>query len=241
MLVKVADLLQDAPIHSSVQSIGTRERISKTRTDTQITNTKHKLVVFDFDGTITTKDTFALFLRYYVGTARWALNIIRLLPVFIAYGLKRIDRNTVKAKVINRFFKNASESHLNARAERFAKDVIPGLIRPKALSALNERILGHKNGSYTLYICSASIGPYLRAYFKPLGIHNILATELETLNGTCTGQIDGWNVWGEGKMRSITAEVAPNTVNIIEAYGDSRGDREMLDAAKASYWRPFRL
>ena len=29
-----------------------------------------EITVFDFDGTITTKDTFALFLRYYAGTPK---------------------------------------------------------------------------------------------------------------------------------------------------------------------------
>jgi len=237
MVVNLAELLQDATLYSGRQS----DCDLDFETERHINISNDKLVVFDFDGTITTKDTFALFLKYYAGTPRWALNILLLLPVFLAYGLKLIDRNKVKDKVIDRFFRNQNESQIETRAESFARDVIPGLIRPKALETLNTRISGQKDGLYTLYICSASIGPYLRAYFKPLGIHNILATELETLNGTCTGQIDGWNVWGEGKMRRIAAEVAPNTVNIIEAYGDSRGDREMLDAAKASYWRPFRL
>ena len=30
-----------------------------------------EITVFDFDGTITTKDTFALFLRYYAGTVSY--------------------------------------------------------------------------------------------------------------------------------------------------------------------------
>ena len=59
-----------------------------------------EITVFDFDGTITTKDTFALFLRYYAGTLQWAAKILSLLPIFSAYGLKIIDRNAVKAHVI---------------------------------------------------------------------------------------------------------------------------------------------
>jgi len=34
-----------------------------------------EIVVFDFDGTITTKDTFALFLRYYAGAFVWFVKI----------------------------------------------------------------------------------------------------------------------------------------------------------------------
>ena len=193
--------------------------------------------IFDFDGTITTKDTFALFLRYFAGTARWFVNIIQLLPVFISYILKLKSRDDVKAHVIRKFFKNVPVQDIENRAERFAQDVIPGLIRPKALKALKQR----QKTPDTLYICSASIGPYLRHWGKQHGITNIMATELESHDGVCTGQISGWNIWGPGKIRRISAEFLGGNVRIKEAYGDSRGDLEMLNAAQASFWHPFRL
>lgn len=197
--------------------------------------------MFDFDGTITTSDTFALFLRYYAGTPRWLWNLFLLMPVFLAYVLHIVDRNYVKARVISRFFSGRSVSDVEAKAESFAKDVIPGLIRPKAAEALETAKTREKDGFESLYICSASIGPYLRAYFEPLDVPKILATELEAENGVYTGQIAGWNIWGEGKVRRILAEFEPDAVRILEAYGDSRGDRELLNAAQASYYRPFRV
>ncbi|WP_026941081.1 HAD-IB family phosphatase [Hellea balneolensis] len=196
-----------------------------------------EIVVFDFDGTITTDDTFRLFLRYYAGVAKWALNILLLLPVFVGYALKIVDRNQAKIYVIRRFFKNAPVERLNARAASFAEEIIPSLIRPQAQSCLDDK----KSDLESLYICSASIAPYLRAWGESQNIHNILATELETDGNRYTGEIKGWNIWGEGKVRRILAEFAPHPVKIIEAYGDSRGDREMLHAAEASYFRPFRL
>jgi len=200
-----------------------------------------ELVVFDFDGTITTDDTFRLFLRYYRGTMNYVFKIISLLPTFAAYGLRLIDRNVVKAKVIHRFFKGEAVSHVEARAKTFARDVIPALIRPAAAEALEHAKTREKEGRESLYICSASIGPYLRAYFLHIGITNILATELKSESGVCSGEIDGYNIWGAGKVRRILAEFEPNNVTIKEAYGDSRGDRELLNAAQASFYRPFRL
>ena len=196
-----------------------------------------EIVVFDFDGTITTDDTYRLFLRYYAGNLRWAYKILLLLPIFIGYGLKVVDRNKAKIYVTRRFFKNAPVSELQAKAAQFAQDVIPKLIRPQAQARLDEK----KINPESLYICSASIAPYLRAWGESQGIKNILATELEISGDRYTGEIKGWNIWGEGKMRRILAEFAPHPVRIIEAYGDSRGDREMLHAAEASYFRPFRL
>ena len=196
-----------------------------------------EIIVFDFDGTITTEDTFRLFLRYYDGNLKWASNILLLLPVFIGYGLKIVDRNQAKIHVMRRFFKNAPVARLNARAADFAKEIIPGLIRPQAQACLDSK----KSNLESLYICSASIAPYLRAWGESQNIHNILATELETDGDRYTGEIKGWNIWGEGKIRRILAEFAPHHVKIKEAYGDSRGDREMLHAAEASYFKPFRL
>lgn len=196
-----------------------------------------EIVVFDFDGTITTKDTFALFLRYYAGTIKWAINLLILTPIFAAYILRIIDRNAVKTRVIRRFFKNVSVVDLDARAEAFAKEVIPSLIRPQAQAELDKK----KKDPESLYICSASITTYLRAWGENQNIKNILATELEQRQGRYTGEIQGWNVWGAGKTRRIFAEFAPNPVKIKEAYGDTRGDREMLHAADVSYWQPFRL
>lgn len=196
-----------------------------------------RINVFDFDGTITTKDTFALFLRYYAGFTVWLIKIITLLPVFVAYGLGFIDRNSVKKSVINRFFKNQPVEKVEAKAENFAQSVIPGLIRAGALDEIEQR----KRDPESLYICSASITPYLRAWGEQVDIHNIMATELEVVDGVCTGRIKGWNVWGPGKTRRILAEFSPKSVKINHAYGDTRGDKEMLHAAEVSHWRPFRL
>lgn len=205
--------------------------------------TDHEIIVFDFDGTITTRDTFALFLRYYAGTFRWALKISALLPTFAAYKLGRIDRHAVKAAVVNAFFKGESGEKIESSAERFAADVIPPLIRPLALEHLKAKLAAPEIGRESLYICSASIGPYLRHWARSENIHhdNVMATELEIIDGTATGQLLGYNVWGANKVRRILDQFAPHSVKILEAYGDTRGDQEMLHAAEASYFKPFRV
>ena len=205
------------------------------------------IIVFDFDGTITTKDTFALFLRYYAGTWQWARNLIMLLPVFVRYKCGLIDRHAVKKAVVKTFFSGHSAEALEAKAEQFAREVIPKYIRPQALSRLNvlknTTEFGPDFSHESLYICSASIGPYLRYWAKTQNIdaNHVLATELESKNGTLTGALKGYNVWGANKVRRIYDALSPQCVHILEAYGDTRGDREMLHAAKVSFYRPFRF
>jgi len=204
---------------------------------------ENAIYVFDFDGTITTKDTFALFLRYYAGLPRWTLNVTALLPTFIAYKLGLIDRHAVKKAVVKRFFTGADAQALDARAAQFAKDVIPGLIRPAAQSRLNALLSAPDSQRESLYICSASIGPYLRHWAKTQNIaeNHVLATELESINGAHTGALEGYNVWGPNKVRRIHDTFLPQSVKILEAYGDTRGDKEMLHAADVSFFKPFRF
>jgi len=204
---------------------------------------EHEIFVFDFDGTITTRDTFALFLRYYVGPFRWLINIFRLLPTFAAYKLGKIDRHAVKKAVIHRFFAGKLASDVESRAAQFAQDVIPGLIRPAAQDRIDALLADPNCGPESLYICSASIGPYLRSWGNSCGIHisNVMATELAINEGRITGNLKGYNVWGENKVRRILDQFPPHSVKIMEAYGDTRGDREMLHAAEASFFKPFRV
>ena len=197
----------------------------------------HPVYIFDFDGTITTKDTFALFLVYYAGRLGWLWRIASLLHVFIGYKCGFLTRTDVKKKVIRRFFKNHPISQIDARAKAFATDIIPTLIRPAAQTRLNQL----KNTPESLYICSASILPYLKHWGAAQGITNIMATELDSRDGYATGEILNRNVWGPGKIARINDQFLGKNVRVIEAYGDSRGDLEMLDAAEVSYWNPFRL
>ncbi len=196
-----------------------------------------QIIAFDFDGTITTKDTFALFLRYFAGTPSWAFKLLKLLPVFMAYGIKIIDRNAVKAHVVRVFFKGVDEKHLEAKAQIFAQDVIPGLIRPEALKTLKIKT----QSPHKVFLVSASIEPYLLAWAKNHNIKTVLSTKLAVKNGILTGEIDGVNCWGMGKISKISAKMADTPYVIVESYGDSRGDREMLHTAQASFWKPFRL
>lgn len=196
-----------------------------------------ELIAFDFDGTITTKDTFALFLRYYAGTTRWALNLIMLLPGFIAYGLRIIDRNAVKKQVVSRFFGGESQAGVKARAERFAREVIPGLVRPDALAEVKAKLARGE----AVALVSASINDYLDVWAQDNGILKVIATRLAANGDVLTGALDGPNCWGEGKLASIAAEMSPKNYVIAEAYGDSEGDKPMLVAAKVTFWQPFRV
>lgn len=194
-----------------------------------------QLIAFDFDGTITITDTLKIFFRYHAGNLRWTLVILKLLPVFFGYVLKMVPRDTVKAKLVESFLTGADAAEFQAKADQYAKDVIPGLIRPNALKAL----IAKNNGPDTVYIVSASLSAYITPWAKSHGIKNVIATDLEIENGRLTGRLDGANCWGPGKITKIDEKFGKVGYILKEAYGDTRGDREMLHAAQESFFKPF--
>ncbi|NAV96720.1 HAD-IB family hydrolase, partial [Salmonella sp. hn-h2] len=54
------------------------------------------IVAFDFDGTLTIRDSFTEFLRWRVGPGGWALGLVKLAPALAAYARDR-DRGRIKA------------------------------------------------------------------------------------------------------------------------------------------------
>jgi len=198
-------------------------------------NTPVNIIAFDFDGTITVTDTLKIFFRYQAGNLKWTFVILKLLPIFLGYVLKLVHRDAVKASLVKSFLTGVDAQEFQARADQYAKDVIPGLIRPNALEALIKK----NNGPDKVYIVSASLSAYIIPWAKSHGVNNVIATDLEIVDGKLTGRLDGANCWGPGKLVKIDAELGNNTYILKEAYGDTRGDREMLHAAEESFFKPF--
>jgi len=59
--------------------------------------TQKTLALFDFDGTITTKDSLIDFIKYAVGNISYYVGFIKLMPILTAYGFKMIPNNIPKA------------------------------------------------------------------------------------------------------------------------------------------------
>jgi|GEM_PF-76491 len=200
------------------------------------------VIAFDFDGTLTTEDTFVGFMKYYHGSLRWYLKMLPLVPTFIRYKLGRIDRHAVKYAVTRAVFRDVPMAEVQARAESFAREVIPKLIRPEGIRHFEQRASAARNGGPQVVICSASIAPYLQVFFESHPDVEILACELEVdPNHICTGELRGYNVWGENKVKRLRERFGSDFIHLIEAYGDSMGDRAMLEVADTAFWRPFRL
>lgn len=190
-----------------------------------------KLAAFDVDGTLTFTDSFTLFLRFFAGKYKYFLNMIMLAPVFILYVLKIIDRDTTKNRLLARFFKGVDYDYYKARCVEFSAKAYPLIIRQDGLAKINNH-LGIKD---EVALVSASIEDYLLPFAASIGVSHVIATKLEVIDGKLSGKMLGPNCRAQEKLNRIRAYFGE--CEIIAAYGDSRGDKEMIDAAKNKQYR----
>ena len=194
------------------------------------------LALFDFDGTITSRDSFAGFIRYAVGPVRYWLGIACLTPVLIGFLLGFVRASRAKELMSTYFFGGRAAPELERLASRYSLEELPAMVRQNAL----ERIEWHKQKGDTVVVVSASIDLWLKGWCAAHGL-DLIATRLQTKGGIVTGRFLTRNCSGREKVARITARYDLEQFDYIYAYGDSRADRAMLDIADERYyrWRPM--
>jgi len=194
-----------------------------------------KIAFFDFDGTITKQDSFAMFLRYCFGDIKFVLNMLILSPVIIVYKLHLLSNQNMKTFIFSYFFKNMNASEFKKKATSFSLEKIKLIVREEALN----KILWHKKNGDTVVIVSASIDHWLKPWCTDNNI-DLIATKIEIKNNKLTGNLIGKNCFGPEKVIRIKKIYDLNAYDNIYAYGDTRGDKEMLEIATNSFYKPFR-
>jgi phosphatidylglycerophosphatase C len=201
---------------------------------TNKTPAKKQLVLFDFDGTITTKDTLAEFMIFSHGKVRYMLGLALLSPVLASYVLKLMPNWKSKQYFLTWFLGNKDVSAFEEQCRDFSKNHLHTLIRPRALEAIRQ----YKKSGATVAVVSASAENWVKPWCDQHGLRCV-ATRLETKNHKLTGKILGKNCHGQEKVMRIREEFRLEDYDEIIAYGDTSGDREMLALAHQGYYRVF--
>lgn len=192
------------------------------------------IVAFDFDGTLTIRDSFTQFLRWKAGPGGWALGLVKLAPALAAYGRDR-DRGRIKAASVKEFLAGMDRESLEADAEKFADLVWDRFMRPDALKVWND---WGERGAHRV-IVTASPETTVAPFARRLGAEALLGTPLTfDAEGRVTGAFDGANCRGEEKVRRLKAAYGEDLV-LTAAYGDTSGDADMLAIAQSPGFRVF--
>jgi len=192
------------------------------------------LALFDFDGTLTRKDTLFEMALFDKGWIAFIWGMFILLPQFLLYYLGQINAQKLKEKYLQHFFKNRDLDNWNDTCEKFSEKVLPGLIRKNALDCL----LKHKSENARILVVTASCENWVSPWCRKLGIECI-SSEMEVFNNRITGSLLGPNCNGIEKVNRIRQYLKIETYSPIFAYGDTKGDYEMLKLADHAFLKSF--
>jgi phosphatidylglycerophosphatase C len=193
------------------------------------------IAAFDFDGTLTTRDSMMPFLQMLKGKWRFSLGLLLSSPILIGYALKLIPNWQAKERLLVSFLAGMDEAQFTRAAAKFSAEKIPQLLRSEAV----ERLRWHQRQGHKTILVSASMEAYLLPWAQEMGFDQVIGTRLEVKNKQITGRLAGRNCYGPEKSARLEAMLGNLKNYRIYAYGDSKGDREMLAAASDPYYRCF--
>lgn len=195
---------------------------------------KRILSVFDFDGTLTHHDSFIPFLKFAFGRRKFSLKLVQLVGPSLRCLRRKLTRDELKEVLITTFLAGCEEKWLQEKAERYCQRYWSKLMRPAGLLAVAAELASGAE----VTLCSASPMLMLKPFADKLGV-KLIGTQLETKNGVLTGRISGHNCRCAQKIKRLESVYGPLSQYHLRAWGDTRGDYEMLATASDAYWRHF--
>ena len=197
-----------------------------------------RIAVFDFDGTITRKDTLIEFIRFAKGTMALFWGLFVHLPWLILMRLHLYDNGKTKERVFSWFFKGMSIEQFNQLGKQFYVAQAEKLLYTDAVQAIN----GHKQNSDIVVVLSASIENWVQPFASSLQAEGLLGTQAEVQNGILTGRFATKNCYGPEKVNRLKIWLDANVKEqpYVIAYGDSRGDKELLKFANEKHYKQFK-
>jgi phosphatidylglycerophosphatase C len=196
---------------------------------------KKKIAFFDFDGTITKKDTLLEFIKFNKGALRLYFGFMLNSPWLLAYKLKIISNQAAKEKVLEFFFGKMNSDLFQERSHQFATEIVPGLVRPEALGEIKKL----QNNGVSVVIVTSSPENWISNWAEMVQA-KLIGTRLEIKEGLVTGKIKDKNCHGKEKVRRILEVYNLSEYDEIYAYGDTAGDKPMLALANFPFMKPFR-
>jgi HAD superfamily hydrolase (TIGR01490 family) len=192
-----------------------------------------KVYAFDFDGTLTKRDTFIRIIVYARGWWRLIGGLLLFSPILVMMKLRLYPNWKAKQQVFSFFFKGMSIDAFDELCRNFAHDS-QKLLRKKGVRTISE---AEAEGS-DVVIVSASIINWVEPFFSDYGgAVKVEGTKIDVRNDIVTGKFLTKNCYGEEKVKRISRRYPNRKSYYLIAFGDSKGDRRMLDYADEAYYR----
>jgi len=190
------------------------------------------LALFDFDGTITTADTYTQFLFFATSKPRLILGTLLLLPFIGLYKLGFFPAYRLRPMLSWLAFKGRNIQQLEQQGREFANSYLSLVLKPEMM----QKIQQHQQRGDVLVLVSASLDVYLQVWCQAYGFE-LLCSTLEVKEGRVTGRYMHGDCYGENKVRAIREKYDLNQFDIVYAYGDTQEDKPMLALAQKQFYR----
>lgn len=195
-------------------------------------DTDNAVAFFDFDLTLTERDTIRDFPRRLYGRVGFTRRLLSVLPFLYAFKAGLCSATQAKEAYVTRFYAGMKQSDLLNHGAEYSRARIPKILDKNML----ERLQLHQERGHTVVIVSASLSAWLAPWCTSLGV-DLLATEIECIDGVVTGRLSGLNCHGEEKVKRIRERYNLSKFDKIYAYGDSNADLPMLAIADHAWFK----
>jgi len=184
------------------------------------------LALFDFDGTLTTKDSLGEFIKFAVGKPTYYFKLVLFFPIFLLYKTKLMDNSYAKELLFRLYFYKINEDEFKAVAQKYGETEINDILRQN----IYEKFLQHIKDGDKVLLVSASIKCWLSPWAQKHKVE-LLCTELAFEDKIFTGHFKTKNCHGEEKLTRVQAHLNLDNYDKIYTYGDSSGDNAILAVA----------
>jgi phosphatidylglycerophosphatase C len=192
-----------------------------------VTEATRTVAAFDFDGTLTRRDSLVPFLARVAGWPRTLAALARHSPSIARVVIGKADRDATKERLLVHILAGRSLTEVATVGRAYGAELVARRLRPN----VRERLAWHQREGHEVLIVSATLDVYLDEVARRLDVAHLLCTVLEVDDtGRCTGRLAGGNCRGPEKAERLRAYLGDATVTVW-AYGDSAGDAEMLAIA----------
>lgn len=194
------------------------------------------VAAFDFDGTLTRRDTLLPYLWRGLGWPQFLLVLLLSGPWLTAFALRLMSNHRAKARLLQLSFRGRTEAAIAQWTAAFVHDHLPAQWQPDMLARLRR----HQQLGHCCVIVSASPGIYLHKIGRELGMDGVICTELVAQDGVLTGRMATPNCHGDEKVRRLQAWLAERGFQkpvVLHAYGDSSGDLPLLNLADYAHYQ----
>jgi HAD superfamily hydrolase (TIGR01490 family) len=193
------------------------------------------LALFDFDGTIIRGDSFTQFLFFsQERKGKFLLGTVLFLPLYFLFFIGVLSEKAVKEIHLRFYCAGRDEELFTQQCQKYCNIVLPKYVKESAMNAIQ----WHKNEGHDVVIVSGTLDRIILPWCESQNIP-LIATTTEIENHLITGNIIGENCTGAEKALRISKRYDLKTYTSIYAYGNSTGDREMLQLAHHPFHKNF--